>query len=350
MFYKNIVGVIGSGKMGADIFNYLSDFDIKLIWVCSKNADIEKIKTRFTKRQERALNNSLISSEEYYKKIESIVITTEYQDLKDCTLIIESITENEKLKADLFKTLDKIINKDCIFTSNSSSISPEILSESVGRKEKFLNLHFFYPVKLKNISEIISSGTTSDKSIDYVKGFMAYINKFYLLQDNKSAFILNRLFLELQAEAYNIFINSDKTIEEIDIITKNKLFPIGIFEMMDHVGLDTMCSSVKKYINYSEDKNKYFPIIEGLEKLVKLDRLGLKNKKGFYSYPKDDDFDINNFKENPQTINTEDIENQLVEVYKKSARNIVDQGLCSKNDLEYSISQYMDTDISPFDL
>lgn len=343
------IGIIGSGKMGTDIFNYLISFDLDIFWRISRSASVENLLAKFKKKLDRELKNELITKEDYDKKINSIVITDNIENLANCNLIIESISENVDAKVELFKKLDEIVNKECIFSSNSSSIKPEILSKNILRKDKIAGIHFFYPLKLRNICELIVTEFTSKKTLDFTGEFLNYINRFYFVQKGKSVFFINKLFFELQAETYNIFENSDLNIEDLDCIIKNLGFHAGIFETLDSVGLDTVYFSMLEYLNDYENKEKFEPLINILKRMLDFGRLGRKNKKGFYNY-EEDSFDINILKNGKNIFLKENAEEKLKNVFINSCNDVINSGYCSQKDLEYTIMQYVGVNISSFGL
>ena len=151
---KNI-GVIGEGKMGTNLLYYLLDMDFNLTWVCSQDADLEKLRSTFNKRLNRGLEAGIYDMERVQSIRKRLTISNTLNDTANCELIIEAINEELQAKQNLFKILDAIVSHECILTSNSSSINPSLLIPSENRKEKFAGLHFFYPVALKNIVEVI---------------------------------------------------------------------------------------------------------------------------------------------------------------------------------------------------
>ena len=142
------IGIIGEGKMGTNLFYYLLDFGFSIIWVCSEEADIEKIIKSFNKKLKRSLDTGIMDETSCSKVKVNTIITNDLLQLHQCDLIIEAVSEDLTIKKRLFKDLDRIVNKDCIFASNSSSFIPSELLASEYRKDKLVGLHFFYPVSL----------------------------------------------------------------------------------------------------------------------------------------------------------------------------------------------------------
>ena len=258
-----VIGVIGSGKMGFDLFNYLSDFNFKLVWYTRNEDHKEALKNTFHKKIKRQLKHGLISQENFDIRY-NYRITNNFNDLSDCDLIIESIIEDAEIKLELFKSLDKIVKTSCILASNSSSILPSLLSQ-IEQKNRVLGLHFFYPIAFKNVVELITSEFTDEISIEKSRIFLQEIKRFFIEQDEKSAFILNRLLLELQLVAYNLLKEFDLGFKQLDEIAKQLVPEFGLFEVMDHVGHNTMYNAIRNYSRMEEDKKKYDPLLKELQ-------------------------------------------------------------------------------------
>jgi 3-hydroxybutyryl-CoA dehydrogenase len=334
------IGIIGSGKMGSDIFNYLSDFNLRIYWVVNRSVSSEDIYSKYKRKIDRDLKNGLITEEEYKRKSNNIIISKDFDILKDCNLIIEAISENIELKIQLFESLNKYVNADCIFATNSSSIKPGNISVISGKKQKFIGLHYFYPLKYKDIVEFIINNDTSQKTIDFVSGFLKFTKKFYLIQNEDFGFILNRLFFEIQAEAYNIFEESIYSVEEIDEIVKVELFPIGAFELIDNVGIDTIYYSMSEYIKDYEDKKKYLPLISTLKFMLESGCQGKKNNNGFYDYS-NESFKINQLKKGNIEFSKEEIKDRIENSYKNFIIKLLNNNQFKKNELEYAINQFL---------
>ncbi|MBP7552871.1 MAG: 3-hydroxyacyl-CoA dehydrogenase family protein [Spirochaetes bacterium] len=287
------IGVVGKGKMGSDIFYYLDDFDFDLRWVCRKREDVVKLNGAYEKKQARLKRNGVISDEEFLKKTTDTTISENLEILGDCDIIIEAVSENISVKRELFNKIYKISKKNAVILTNSSSIKPSsILSENIDAGT-FLGAHFFYPVKLKNIVEIIYTEKTDKIIIDRVIDFMEKINRKYLLLDEKNAFILNQILLPAQAEAFNLSVEYSIPYSVIDAVVKSAFFPLGIFQFFDSVGNIVIVQSIKNYIFdekdpvilrfYSQILNKMHEMILESEKISKsalfYDYLGIKDDK-----------------------------------------------------------------------
>lgn len=339
------IGIIGSGKMGTDIFSFLSGFDFEIVWVCfdQEAADIQQ--QSFMKKMNRQLRCGLIDEERLQKIQKSMIFSNDIAELSKCHLVIEAIWENLEKKQELFKKIIPVLDDHCIIASNSSSFIPSRLNPDAGTNDRFIGLHFFYPVKLKNIVEIIRTKNTSEKVLKEITGFCNLIEKKYLLQDEKNAFMLNRLFLEVQNEAYKIHTEGLLTYRQIDAIIEKHLFPDGVFKFFDQVGIDVMLQSVKNYTQQNSDS--YQALLDKLEELSKKNLLGIKTKAGFYNYGPEIPDDSSVIDQISPDIYKEALK-KLTHVYYVAAMQHVLEGDCEQETLEFAAKEYMNTEKGPF--
>jgi 3-hydroxybutyryl-CoA dehydrogenase len=343
------IGVVGEGKMGSSIFLYLNGFDFRLIWLCSSETEKEKALKTFIKKSRLLFHSGVLTESEYVLKSENTMVTVSVDDLKDCDLIIEAITEDIDAKQKLFESLHKVVNANCIFTTNSSSIIPSRLISSERRKDKVAGLHFFFPVPLKNTVELITGTLTSQQTKESLDHFLLEINKRPFHQTESHAFILNRLLLDFQAGAFQVLLEGKFSYKEIDELVRQAIFPIGVFEFFDHVGIDIMLSSVKSYIQNADNKKFYTPLIQKMEELVKLNRLGIKTRHGFYDYAHpEESFALNRNEAIEATEYKNIVTDRLWGYYIQSVLSVIESGMCSREDLACFVKDYMGMDTDPF--
>jgi 3-hydroxybutyryl-CoA dehydrogenase len=343
------VAVIGEGKMGSSIFFFLNGFDFHLNWLCSSEDEKDRAQSVFSAKTKRLWKSGAISEDEYLLKSEKIKITAAPADLKNCDLIIEAITEDREAKKRIFELLDAIVHPACIFTTNSSSIVPSLVFPSESRKPKVAGLHFFYPVAMRNTVELIASPITSPEIIGSLIIFLREINKIPFLQVESNAFVLNRLFLDFQADAFHLLQEDAWSCSEIDEIVKTCFFPIGIFEFFDHVGIDIMHASIGAYIQNADNREFYAPMMNELWAMVKENQLGIKTGRGFYDYsgktgtPRND---------RPVTgkknASRQEVRDRLWGYYMRSVASVIDSRLCSREELAGYLKDYLGTDNDPF--
>ncbi|MCK9422855.1 MAG: 3-hydroxyacyl-CoA dehydrogenase family protein [Bacteroidales bacterium] len=334
-------GIIGEGKMGSGIFNYLLDFDLELTWICSKEADIGKIQKQFGKRINRSLEVGIID-ENKYRSLQKTIISREISDLYQCDLIIEAIPEDIGLKRSLFEQLHPVINPGCIFASNSSSINPSILSTPDLRQDKFIGLHFFYPVALKNIVEFTVTAQTSSTTRSLIHSFLDKIQRFYLTLNERNSFILNKLFLDVQLEAILIVNEGHCSYQQMDEIIKKHMFPFGVFDFMDSVGIDTMLVSIGNYITGYPNKSYYEPLVSKLQELVREGKLGMKTGEGFYKYP---------LEPTPtnEPLETAGIAEHLYQSWYSAVKRFTAQSHIPIGDMNFAVKEYFGLEKGPFE-
>lgn len=345
------IGIVGEGKMGTNLFYYILEFGFKLVWLCNPAADNGKIRNVFQKKIKRSFDNGLIDEQRLSFLQNNIVISADHAVLSTCDLIIEAIPENLELKKEFFRVIDPVVSLNCILASNSSSIRPSELIPAEARKDKFIGIHFFYPIALKNIVEFIKTADTSRKTRDFVKDFLHTIKRNYLILNEKDSFILNKIFLDFQNEAYLIVREGTLTFPEIDAIVKHFFFPVGVFEFFDSVGIDTMLTSIRNYIRGYPHEDYYKPLIEKLESMIGEGKTGHKSQSGFYGYPKEnDDLDIV-FLKNPDIQPLiEDTVKRLNFSYFSSAKRYTIQSKNTTEKINNALKEYFGIDKGPFTL
>jgi 3-hydroxybutyryl-CoA dehydrogenase len=340
-FPDEVVGVIGEGKMGTGIFHYLANFDFKLVWLVSPNADVEKLIKQFNRKINRAFDAGIIGKEAF-EKLKQTVISGRKESLSECGFIIEAVPEDAPLKRALFSELDGFVNRSCIFASNASSINPSLLIPSTARSDKFIGLHFFYPVALKNIVEFIATGQTSEQTIDRTGRFLKKIERNFIRLKESDGFILNRIFLDVQNEAFRLVQEGRCTYAQMDEIVKTRLFPFGVFDFCDSVGIDTMLASVKNYTSDYPHKMHYAPFTDKLQALCSQGRLGLKTNCGFYDYPL--------VPEDPGTPDeAEELASHLRFTYLSAAKRFTALAHLPVGEMNDAIKEYFGIEYGPFD-
>jgi len=257
------IGIVGSGKMGAGIFNYLSEFEYHITWYILFDDEKDKLKKSFQKKIGRQLKNEIINKIDFNRKSQYI-FTTEIQDLASCDLIIESITEDKSEKQNLFKTLEGIVNSECLFVSNSSSI----FSSDLQNKITVFGMHFFYPVAFKDTVELIISDNSDGEVSSELKDFLQTIKKKTFVQTRENPFLLNRFLLNIQAKALELKNKYVISYNQLDMVSKELIPDFGLFEMMDHVGHKTMYNSIRNYSLLEKKPQKYSDLLFALKQKI----------------------------------------------------------------------------------
>ncbi|HEY0590144.1 MAG TPA: 3-hydroxyacyl-CoA dehydrogenase NAD-binding domain-containing protein, partial [Thermoanaerobaculia bacterium] len=209
--------------------------------------------------------------------------TTALEDLADCDIVIEAIIENVQLKKETYAALDAIVKKDAIFASNTSSLTITELSMATARPAQFVGLHFFNPVPIMKLVEVVRTILTSDASFDRAFEFARRLGKEPIACKDNSGFIVNRLLVPYLLDAIRGYEEGIGSIEDIDKgMQLGCGYPMGPMTLLDFVGLDTTYYIAE--IMFAEYREKRFAPPPLLKKMVLAGRHGRKSGAGFYDY------------------------------------------------------------------
>ena len=285
------VGVVGLGLMGHGVAQVCAQANYQVVAIELQkpflDSGMKRIETSLSKVIGKDVQKGKYKSEEEGKKVydtimKNIIPTTSLADAKDCDLIIEAIAENMDLKLNFYKNLGPIINKDCIFASNTSSLQITAMALASGRADKFVGLHFFNPVQIMKLVEVIRCDATSNNAFDSVLAFGKSINKQTVSCRDTPGFIVNRLLVPYLTQALAMYDRKEATIQDIDISMQlGAGHPMGPLHLSDYIGLDTMYNIL---VGWKKDypHEAAFIIPKCLEDKVKEGNLGRKTGKGFY--------------------------------------------------------------------
>jgi len=276
------VGVLGCGLMGSGIAQVAATagFDVMVVEVEQKFLDrgfaaIEKSLAKFAEKGTIKETPQAIR--------ERLKGTTNKEDLADCDIIIEAIIENVEEKKKMYSSIDGIVKKDAIFASNTSSISITELLTSTKRPERFVGLHFFNPVPLMKLVEVVRTIATADEVYQTAYEFAKKLGKVPVRTSDKTGFIVNRLLVPYMLDAIRAYEEGVGSIEDIDNAMKLGCgYPMGPFTLLDFVGLDT--TYYITHVMYDEFKERRFASPPLLKRLVMAGWYGRKTGKGFYDY------------------------------------------------------------------
>ena len=280
-------GVLGCGLMGSGIAQVaaMSGFDVTVLEVEQKYLDkgfagIEKSLAKFA---ERPPEKGGITAQQKDAARARLKGTTKREDLADCDIIIEAIIENVPTKKEMYAALDAIVKKDCIFATNTSSISVTELMSATKRPERFIGLHFFNPVPLMKLVEVVKTIATAPEVYDAAYEFGKKLGKVPVRTSDKTGFIVNRLLVPYLLDAIRAYEEGVGSIEDIDNAMKLGCgYPMGPFTLLDFVGLDT--TYYITHVMYDEFKERRFASPPLLKRLVMAGWYGRKTGKGFYDY------------------------------------------------------------------
>lgn len=272
----NKVFVVGCGLMGAGIAEVIAKAGIEVVSYDLTEEYIQRGKNQI----ERSLRNE--SEERKNEVLNQITFTTNMSDGHDCDLVIEAVPEKIELKKEVFKQLDEIMNEDAILASNTSSLSIAAISSATTRPEKVVGLHFFSPVPIMKLLEIVKGINTSDEVIEKSKVFAEAIGKEVIVANDLPGFTVNRVLVPMMNEAAFLVLEGNDPAEIDRGMMLGANHPIGPLKLADMVGIDVLLFTLESlYEGFNDSKYRPCPI---LKRMVESGHLGRKSGKGFYHY------------------------------------------------------------------
>ena len=233
------VGVLGGGTMGLGIAQVSAQNGHKTILVDINKEVLDKSKTKLEKIMARLVEKGKILQDESIAIQSNIVYSTNMQDFKDCGIVIEAIVEDFNIKSEVFSKLESIVSKDCILASNTSSLSIASIGSSLKISNRIIGIHFFNPVPLMALVEIIPSIQTSDLILKNVKSLIDGWGKVAVVCKDTPGFIVNRVARPFYGEAIRIYEEGIADFATIDwAMTELGGFRMGPFTLMDYIGND----------------------------------------------------------------------------------------------------------------
>ena len=279
----NTVGIIGAGTMGNGIAQACAVCGLNVVMVDINEAAVAKGVATVAGSLERLIKKEKISAAERDAALARIKGSTSYEDLKSAQLVIEAATENYELKVKILKQIDAIVAPDVIIASNTSSISITKLAAVTSRAERFIGMHFFNPVPMMALVEIIRGLQTSDETHDAVQAMAKALGKTPITVRNAPGFVVNRILVPMINEAFFVLAEGLATAQDIDAGMKlgcNQ--PIGPLALADMVGLDVCLAVMEVYLSeFGDSKYRPCPL---LKEMVAAGRLGRKSGRGVYQY------------------------------------------------------------------
>jgi len=281
------VGVLGCGLMGSGIAQVAATagFEVTVLeqeqrFLDRGFAGIEKSLSRLV---ERGVEKGGITAEQKKEAQARLKGTLEMRDLADCDIVIEAIIENVDEKRKTYAEIDQIVKKHAIFATNTSSISVTELMTATKRPERFLGLHFFNPVPMMKLVEVVKTIATAPEVFDTAVEFGKKLGKVPVRTSDKTGFIVNRLLVPYLLDAIRAYEEGVGSITDIDEAMKLGCgYPMGPFTLLDFVGLDTTYYITE--VMYDEFKERRFASPALLRRLVLAGWYGRKTGKGFYDY------------------------------------------------------------------
>jgi 3-hydroxybutyryl-CoA dehydrogenase len=277
------VGVLGCGLMGSGIAQVAAAAGYKTIVREVDQSLLDKGLGRVRKFLEDGVAKGKVAYEARDKTLANLSGTVAITDLASCDLVIEAIIENVDEKAKAYSTLDAIVGEHTIFSSNTSSLCITELAARTKRPDRFAGLHFFNPVPIMKLVEVIRALTTSDETYRAVFAFAESLGKEPITAPDKPGFIVNRLLVPYLLDAIRSYEHGLGTVEDIDKGMKlGTGYPMGPFTLLDFVGLDTTYYIAN--IMFDEYREPAYAPPPLLKRMVLAGRLGRKSGQGFYKY------------------------------------------------------------------
>ena len=277
------VGVLGCGLMGSGIAQVSAASGYKTIVREVDETFLKKGLGRIEKFLTAGVERGKVTAEAKASTLGNLSGTTKLEDLKDCDIVIEAIIENIEDKAAAYRVLDSVVAEPTIFCSNTSSLCIAELASRTKRPDRFAGLHFFNPVPLMKLVEVVRGLSTSDETYRTVFDFAKSLGKEPITAPDRPGFIVNRLLVPYLLEAIRTYEGGLGTVEDIDQGMKLGCgYPMGPFTLLDFVGLDTTYYIAN--IMFDEYKDPAFAPPPLLKRMVLAGRLGKKSGHGFYKY------------------------------------------------------------------
>jgi 3-hydroxybutyryl-CoA dehydrogenase len=277
------VGVLGAGLMGSGIAEVCAKSGYETVVREVSDELAKKGVGRVESSLAKAVERGKLGAADSQAARDRLSATTRVADLAGCDLVIEAVVENLDAKKELFRELDGLCGDATIFCSNTSSLTITELSAATRRPERFAGLHFFNPVPVMKLVEVIRALTTSDDTYKTTFAFAQSLDKEPITAPDRPGFIVNRLLVPYLLDAIRAYENGLGTIEDIDKGMKLGCgYPMGPFTLLDFVGLDTTYYIAN--IMFEEFREPRFAPPPLLKRMVLAGHHGRKSKRGFYTY------------------------------------------------------------------
>jgi 3-hydroxybutyryl-CoA dehydrogenase len=277
------VGVLGAGLMGHGIAQVTAAAGYDVVVREVDDATLQKGIGKIEKQLAKAVEKGKSSQEDADAVRARIQGTVDYDDLADCDLVIEAITEDLQLKLEMWQKVDAIVKPEAVFATNTSSLAVIDQAASTTRPAQFVGLHYFNPAQVMKLVEVIRAVTTSDEAFETAQTFAQAQGKLAIPTKDKAGFIVNRLLVPYMLDAIRAYEEGVGSVDEIDEAMKaGAAHPMGPLALADFVGLDTMGAICE--VLFDEFRERRFAQPPTLRKMLSAGWYGRKSGMGFYDY------------------------------------------------------------------
>jgi 3-hydroxybutyryl-CoA dehydrogenase len=278
-----LLGVVGSGLMGSGIVEVAARAGQRVVFLEASDELVESGSHRIQTSIQRAVERGKLDAKASDETLARVSGTTDPNDLADVDLVIEAATEDADTKRALFRRLDEVVRPEVVLASNTSSIPIVDLGAATKRADRVIGMHFFNPVPVMALIEIVKAITTSDETVEFAREYGAALGKTTVLSRDRAGFIVNTLLIPYLNDAIRMLEEGFASREDIDAAVDLGLnHPMGPLRLADLIGLDT-CAQIGDVL-YEEFKDARFAPPPLLRRMVAAHQLGRKSGRGFYQY------------------------------------------------------------------
>jgi len=276
-------GVVGAGQMGSGIAQVAALAGLEVVLEDVAQAFVDRGVLAIEKSLERAVEKGKLSKDDGERARGRIRTTTSLADFKDCDFVVEAVTEDAALKREAFRELDAMLGARAVLASNTSSISITELAASTKRPDRFIGMHFFNPVPVMKLVELVRGHETSEATYTFTRDLSLRLGKDPCVSNDFPGFVSNRVLMPMINEAIFALHEGVADAPSIDKVMKLGMnHPMGPLELADFIGLDT-CLAIMQVLEEGFGDSKYRPC-PLLRKMVRAGYLGRKSGRGFYNY------------------------------------------------------------------